>query len=312
MSDTDYDAYRYSVACVIIFGILGNILVIITILRQKNVLKNNYYFLVLHLAICDLGALVIYLVKSINFELLDEPLFDYTKFYCLGYYVNFFIQVSGTGMMLMISVLRYRATVHPLKPAIARRKLKAACGLVYFFGLIAGYGPALPLCFLPWNFRFVYIKYLLGYVIICCIFFPTVFLAFIYFKIGQTLIKQNKYIKSVCSNPTMGRSAPSSSFNILTFFRNRKTFSICLLTVLCYGSANIFLILRHIFAIAEEFCLLNNCYGILENWSVFLQVAGWHSVNPLIYGILDKRLIKFWQLRRKRRRRSPEQLTVFA
>jgi hypothetical protein len=34
-------------------------------------------------------------------------------------------------MMLIISLLRYRATVHPLKPDVSRRKLKAICGLVY-------------------------------------------------------------------------------------------------------------------------------------------------------------------------------------
>ena len=52
---TAYDAYRYSYAVVNVVGILGNILVIISILRQKKLLKNNYYFLVLHLAICDEG-----------------------------------------------------------------------------------------------------------------------------------------------------------------------------------------------------------------------------------------------------------------
>ena len=54
-------------------------------------------------------------------------------------------------MMLIISVLRYRATVHPLKPAISRRKLKVVCGLVYLVGFIAGYGTRLPLCFMQWN-----------------------------------------------------------------------------------------------------------------------------------------------------------------
>jgi hypothetical protein len=32
-------------------------------------------------------------------------------------------------MMLIISVLRYRATVHPLKADVSRRKLKVVCGL---------------------------------------------------------------------------------------------------------------------------------------------------------------------------------------
>ena len=53
------DAYEYSYTAVVVFGILGNILVILSILKQKNtLLRKNYYFLVLHLAICDLAALI--------------------------------------------------------------------------------------------------------------------------------------------------------------------------------------------------------------------------------------------------------------
>jgi hypothetical protein len=66
----------------------------------------------------------------------------------------------------MISVLRYRATVHPLKPAISRRKLKVACGLVYIVGFIAGYATYLPFCFMQWNdmhAAIVYEKVYIGY-----------------------------------------------------------------------------------------------------------------------------------------------------
>ncbi len=65
MEKLAYDAYILY-AVVLVFGILGNILVVISILRQKNVLKSNYYFLVLQLAICDLGALIILLLDAIN------------------------------------------------------------------------------------------------------------------------------------------------------------------------------------------------------------------------------------------------------
>ncbi len=64
-------------------------------------------------------------------------------------------------MMLVISVLRYRATVHPLKPAITRRKLKVVCGLVYVVGLIGGYGPIAPECLLISHEFFLYITNLL-------------------------------------------------------------------------------------------------------------------------------------------------------
>ena len=296
--ETGYDSYSRIV--VIVFGILGNVLVIISVLRQKNVLKNNYYFLVLQLAICDLGVLIIYLFDDISWVLLDEPLFDYykNKFYCVGYNLSYIFQVAGIGMMLVISVLRYRATVHPLKTAITRRKLKVVCGLVYVVGLIAGYGPFVPVCLLKGEFYFVYDKFTSGYIIFCYYFFPTIFMAVVYFEIGRALIKQNKYIKSVCSNPVK-RSAPSSSFNIVRFIRNRKTFFVCLSTVLCYGVGNIPYTVYYIWEIAEEYGLMMK-YVWIFNLAAVVRVAGSHSVNPLLYGILDKKLFQFWKICRKK------------
>jgi hypothetical protein len=223
MGKTAEDVYRYSNVVVLVWGILGNILVVISILRQKKLLKNNYYFVVLHLAICDLGVLIIYLIKHVNWYLVEEQLFTYTTKYCAFSRINYFFQDAGIGMMLIISVLRYRATVHPLKPDVSRRKLKVVCGLVYVVGFIAGYATDLPLCFwMQWNdVAIVYKKVLRGYVISCFYFFPTIFMAVVYYKIGRELIKQNRYMKNVCSNSGR-RSAPGSSSNILKFIRNRQ------------------------------------------------------------------------------------------
>jgi hypothetical protein len=74
MGRTTYDAFRYSKTVVLVVGILGNILVIISILRQKIVLKNNYYFLVRHLAMYDVGVLIIYLFDCINIYFVEEQL----------------------------------------------------------------------------------------------------------------------------------------------------------------------------------------------------------------------------------------------
>ena len=162
MGKTTYDAYRYSDVVVLVFGILGNILVVISILRQKIVSKNNYYFLVLHLAMCDLGVLIIYLFDRINRDFVEEQLVINSIKYRVFFNIYYVFQVAGIGMMLFISVLRYRATVHPLKPAISRRKLKVVCGLVYIVAFIAGYGTYLPLCFklrLRNNVAIVYQKF---------------------------------------------------------------------------------------------------------------------------------------------------------
>jgi hypothetical protein len=302
MGKTADDAYRYSYAVVLVVGILGNILVIISILRQKKLLKNNYYFLVLHLAICDLGVLIMFLFDHINWHYVEDRLdINSTKF-CAFFHIVLVFQAAGIGMMLIISLLRYRATVHPLKPDVSRRKLKVVCGLVYVVGFIAGYATYLPFCFMQWNdVAIVYYKVFYGYAISCFYFFPTVFMAVVYYKIGRELIKHNKHMKSVCSNPVR-RSAPDSSFNILKFIRNRRIFLVCLITVLCYGIGNIPATVFLILTIAEEHHLLKKYVWILYLASV-LRVAGSHSVNPLIYGILDKRLLTFWKLCRKKKQR---------
>jgi hypothetical protein len=151
MGRTTYDAFRYSKTVVLVVGILGNILVIISILRQKIVLKNNYYFLVRHLAMYDVGVLIIYLFDCINIYFVEEQLDINSTMYCVFFNICYAFQVAGIGMMLIISVLRYRATVHPLKPDVSRRKLKVVCGLVYLVGFIAGYATRLLLCFMQWN-----------------------------------------------------------------------------------------------------------------------------------------------------------------
>jgi hypothetical protein len=117
------DAVTYFLFAVIVFGIFGNTLVIISILRQRRLLRNNYYFLVFHLAICDLLWLLEDFIIVINI-LTDSLYDDYSIISCLFLKIYYVFQVGGIGMMLIISVLRYRATVHPLKPAISRRKLK--------------------------------------------------------------------------------------------------------------------------------------------------------------------------------------------
>ena len=303
MGRTTYDAYRYSYAVVLVVGILGNILVIISILRQKKLLKNNYYFLVSqHLAICDLGPLITSLFGHINWYFVEDRLVTTSTKYCVFNHIYLVFRVAGIGMMLIISVLRYRATVHPLKPDVSRRKLKIVCGLVYIVGFIAGYGLFLPVCFMQRDdVAIVYHKVFIGYGISCFYFFPTVFMAVVYYKISRTVIKQNKHMKSICSNP-MRRSAPCSSFNILKFIRNRRIFFVCLIIVLCYGTGNIPSTVFFILSIAGENHFLMK-YVWIRYLANVLTVACSYSVNPLIYGTLDKKLLTFWKLCCKKKQR---------
>ena len=183
MGKTAWHGYMYSLTSVVVFGMFGNILVIIFILRQRKLLENNYYFLVLHLAICDLGCCAIIFMAIIYRFFVGA----FSVTYCLAVVrIDHIFVVAGIYMMMVIAVLRYRATVYPLKPATSRRKMKIACGLGYILGLILGYGAAIPLCIMKQNYVMtVYKKYFHGYSVFCFYLLPLVFMIVIYIKLVE-------------------------------------------------------------------------------------------------------------------------------
>ena len=100
------DAYGYSYTVVVVFGILGNILVILSILRQKkNMLKNDYYFLVLHLAICDLqAALIRHIFYIVDIFWLEEPLSDHSPMItCNIYVIGNAFECTGVGVIILLN-----------------------------------------------------------------------------------------------------------------------------------------------------------------------------------------------------------------
>ena len=289
-----YFIFVYCYKTVQVLGITGNILVIMSILKQKKLLKNNYYFLVLQLAINDLAVLIIYLLHDISEVTLEKSFYDQFLVYRLYYNIYYLFQVAGIGIMLFISVVRYRAAIHPLKPALSRRKMKNICCLVYIFGLIAGYGPTLPLSFLYGkDIMIIYSKFDSIHLIFCYYIFPTSFMAVVYYKICRELIQQSKRMKNLCSNPLRPRT-PNSSFNILTFIRNKRTSLVSFCTVLCYGVGNIPMTVWLSWRIFGKHHLIQNSSCVLYLANVF-RVFSSNVVNPLIYGTLDKKLVCFWK-----------------
>jgi hypothetical protein len=248
MGKTECDVVRYSNTVVPVFGILGNIFVLISILKQRCLLKSNYYILVLQLAICDLGVLIIYLLEVIVLYSTEESNFLDSIVYCVFGNLFHVFQVAGVGMMLIISVLRYLATVHPLRHAISRRKLKVFCGLVYIVGFIVGYGTYLPFCFVRQNFYQRLIR--LSIVTVIYNFVLTIFLALVYYKIGRGLLKQSKYVKRVCSDAVRKRH-----------IRDRRTFRVCIGTVLCYGIGNLPISVWYIYSSWLSITQLRNMSG---------------------------------------------------
>ena len=294
-------AYKYSLISVIVLGIFGNTLIIISIFKRRRLLTNNYYFLVLHLALCDFSWLVIILFYVSNHFFIEKPFFPINSIiYCLINGITYVFQVAGICMMMIIAALRYRATVHPFKSAISRRKLKIVCGLGYIPGLMIGYGAGIPECFVQqenvayWKFRNIF-----GLLLYCA---PPLLMAVLYFKVCQALFRQDKILKSFGYSPRT--QSTSSSFVIMRHIRNRRTFLVCLCTVLCYGVGNLPSFVNRILKIPGENYSFREHYHI-EYLAHVLRIAGSHSVNPIIYGILDKKLLK-WKLYHNRKGRTGE------
>ena len=294
MGNTADDAFIYSLISVVVFAILGNILVIISITRQKQLLKKNYYFLVLHLAVCDLGASVFGLLDEIitHLELTSYPCFSIWHIFRVLHYPFY---LSGVAIMLIISVLRYRATVHPLIPAISRGKLIKVCCVVYVVSLIIVLGSHVPYCFddVQENYP-IYLRFVVGFDVFYYL-VSTIFMIVCYCKIGRALVIQNKQIKR------MGSAAVRNRHN-----RDRRIFLICICTVVCFAVGRLLYSVWLIWLLAGKDSLRSKHFWIDYTGNILL-VAGTVSVNPLIYGILDKRMFRFLKLCRKNRE-TPEEL----
>ena len=97
--------------------------------------------------------------------------------------------------MLFISVLRYRAIVHPLKLSFSQRKIKIICGSAYIIGLVTTVGMTIQECIVDPQRRNVLYELFAFYV--CVYIFPIMFMTVTYFIIFRTLVKRGKALSEL-------------------------------------------------------------------------------------------------------------------
>ena len=126
--------YKLVLSVVVTVGIVSNILVILSLLRQKRLLKNNFYFLVFHLSISDLSCLLLF---TYNVYLIwSGERLSFISCTMFHFFRELFV-IFGAYFMLVISIIRYRAVLHPLKPAISFGLLKIIACFVYVSAFLA-------------------------------------------------------------------------------------------------------------------------------------------------------------------------------
>ena len=276
-----------------LFGVLGNIYVIYCIVSQRSLLNSNYYFLVLHLAFCDL--MVLLLISYDTYEALHPNSLSIRSFaVCKVWQPTLIVFVNaGVFMVVVIAIFRCRAVLYPLKFGVSRSKLRVVVGAVYLCAIAC----VVPLVLLftftdvclfeEWPNQTLNIIHTL-FLITVRYLFPVPILIILYYKICKALNTQSKKILSL--NATSAATSENSngrhrSLQRIKHYRNMRTFIRSANIVVLFAITSLpFFIYRLMFA----------CGATVQTevitWTFILGLFGVNAVNPYIYGVSDKTL----------------------
>ena len=292
----DY-VFALSFSFVQVTGLSGNALVIYCISRTKS-LNNNYYNLVLHLAICNLLYLLFSLDTTYKARFPTSSFVRSLAMCKTWHPLSTLFFTTGVHFMVLISILRYRAVVYPFKHPIRKRRIRVIVCLVYVFTLICVIPFVLLLrfterCFEKWSNPSLNFSYTL-FLSAVQYFIPITTLSMLYFKISRTLIQQNKTVNTMVS----ARAAATEEGNENQTHcqkkkrsRNVSTFLTSVAIVVCFGVTEFpsqLLLLVYTSGVTEE-------NEELLTWLLVVNWLGTSAVNPFIYGIFDKSLLSTYK-----------------
>ena len=279
---------------IVIFGSIGNVLVIFSLGRQKKLVKkNHHYYLVLHLAICDLACLLFTL--SDIYTLFTGKLLAFSTIICkIWAPVQTLFFKMEAQVMVLISIVRFRAVFYPLRVPLGRRKINVALGASWilatlctspFFSLL-NYSPQFG-CYINWPGRTFRIAYTL---FLTCVEYliPLMLVSLAYYKIYSKIRQQSKERKLLQASQTS-----KEDFKKRTMFekfkqdQNGRIFLVSCIIVICYAvSAFPFQCLG---IITATDIAIPPVYHLI---SYIFYLVGVCSVNPFIYKVLDTKVFK--------------------
>lgn len=288
-------AVGYFFDFVITFGSLGNIFVIFTVWRH-SLFNNRHYFLVFHLAICDLLTLLGNIGRFGNFT---GIVLTNSFIACKLWFLLQAFFVAGVLFMVLTAILRYRAVFYPLRPAVSRLKLyfvSAAAYVVSFlcyipYFLVLDFEPP-NICFENWSSERLKASYDV-FLSAVQFFIPVAFLGGTYWKICRQFVKQSKMIQRI--NASTALETNCSLIQRLAHHRNARTFAISFAIFVCFfniclGSP------QQIAYILSTFVVDVTSYNYYI-WLLSLYYFGVSALNPLLYGILDRKFRSCYKFR---------------
>ena len=282
-------------------GVLGNIPIIASICRKRSLLKSNYYYIILHLAICDLFYLLFFIPEIYSIFHASPSIASSSYLLCKTLRpAQTVVFTAGANFLVIISILRYRAIVHPLEPAVRRWTLKIISTIVYVLATICiiPYIIVLKLdemsvCNEKWPTHSLNIAYTI-FLSVIQFFLPVAFLSIIYFKIGKEIFtRNNRVILMDARNQMQRQSTTSPHQDIKT--KNTKSLLVSFIIVACFIVSGFPIQLTWIICITASKEIPR--YSTLLN---ALHIFGTAVINPYVYGALDKKVLSLFQHCRKK------------
>ena len=271
-------------------GTVGNLLVILVIFRNRKLLRNIHYYLVLHLAICDFFTLV-FSTSDIFYAFTGSSMINSTMLCKLWYPTNTVFYIAGVIFLVIISILRFQAVSKPLKPAVSRWKLRVVALFAYIFAIICILPYILVLqfnnisgCVEKWPMEQLNIWYTL-FLAAVQYFIPVVFLSMVYWKICIVLVRQDRQMKLWCASGAASEQQNISPYQRFRQHRNVRTFLVSFTIVVCFAVTALPIQIIYILSMSKVIE-----FPRFHLWFVIFHYFGVSAVNPFIYGTLERKL----------------------
>jgi hypothetical protein len=282
-------------------GVIGNIPVIVSICRKRSLLENNHYYIILHLAICDLVCLLFFIPDIHSIFSAESSIASSSYLLCKTLWpAHTVVFTAGANFLVVISILRYRATVHPLEPAVRRRTLKITSTLVYVLAIICVIPYVVVLrfdeisgCNADWPKQSLGIAYTI-FLSVVQYFLPVLFLSIIYLKIGKIILTRNSRLALMDARNQIKRQSTATLHHHFKI-KSLKPLFVCFTLVMCFIVSGFPAQLMWIICVSAS-KELPSYFSLLYA----LYIFGTAVINPYVYGALDKKVFSLFQNCRKK------------
>ena len=281
-------------------SVLGNFLVIFTIIHEKK-LQTTCNFLLLHLAVSDISLVVVNIPFDLH-SLVNGSRWRFGGFMCrLLYPIGTVFYISGALILTVISLDRYRVFVQTFKAKLRRAQAKKLIVLIYVISIISviPYIRFLKLegdvCFEKWP-KFLYRQLYTAFLFSIQYAVPLATMIVVYSSIARHLTQKTQRVNLSSRRGQGGRISLYASTSTKTRCererekRNQKALKTIITVVIVFS---VFMLPYQLLWIIADFHGLNGeKLSKLSKLFVIFSYIGSCTVNPFIYGVGDRQFRK--------------------